>query len=292
MRRQKTRGNAFSVVVGLSSLLGCNAPPTEMTPPPPRGTDQGGPQIPRVGAEGDAAMLALETVTQVLAGGPVEASRQGGECRGHIGFMPHFRVTAEGARPLRFMAQGDGDLTIVVRGPSGQRWCNDDSDGLNPMVEVPTPVAGTYLVYIGTYSSERLPARALVTTDMTRTPTQISGAAWAGALSHEVESSTGANAPLVGEACTVAQDVSNPAQTHWRVTCGARVYYEASLPPNDPSWPTGTLAYDAAMSSADQTPMFVWNAEGILLRDDEAGSLGELQLRLRTRTVPVSMPEE
>ena len=100
--------------------------------------------IPHVGSENEASALALETIMQVQAGGPVEASRHGGDCRGHVGFAPHFRVVLEDARPVRFMAQGNNDLTIVVRGPSGQWWCNDDSDGLNPMVELSAATPGTY----------------------------------------------------------------------------------------------------------------------------------------------------
>lgn len=285
MRRQKTRGLAASVIVGLSSLA-CTTPPTPITPPPPRGSNQGGPSIPRVGSETEAATLDFETITQLQAGGPVAASRHGGDCRGYVGFAPNFRVAVADARPVRFMAQGDRDLTIVVVGPTGQWWCNDDSDGLNPMVEITGPIPGLYSVYIGTYGTDRSLASALVTTDLTRTPTQMAGHTVTVPLSHEVETATGANAAAVGEACSVEQDLSDAAQTHWRVTCGVRVYYNGALPPNDPTWPTGTIAYDAATTSADQTPSFVWNAEGITLRDDASGALGEFEMHLRARTSP------
>jgi hypothetical protein len=243
--------------------------------------------IPHVGAENEASTLALETITQVQAGGPVEASRHGGDCRGHVGFAPHFRVALEDARSVRFMAQGNNDLTIVVRGPSGQWWCNDDSDGLNPMVELSAVTPGTYLVYIGTYGSDRSLANALVTTNLSRTPSQLTaGPSLTVPLSHEVESASGANAPALGESCSIEQDVADAARTQWRVTCGVRVYYNGALPPNDPTWPTGTIAYDAATTSADQTPTFIWNADGITLRDDASGASGEFEMHLRPRTSP------
>ena len=34
-----------------------------------------------------------------------------------------------------------------------------------------------------------------------------------------------------------------------------------------------------------QTPMLVWNADGIVLRDDTSGALGELEIRLRPRSL-------
>lgn len=280
------------------TLQACTTPPTPITPPPPRGANQGGPQIPRIGTEADAATLALETITQLQAGGSVEASRYGGDCRGFVGSAPNFRVSLEGSLPARFMAQGDRDLTIVVRGPSGQHWCNDDHDGLNPMVELAGPIPGVYAIYIGTYGTDRSPASALVTRDLSRMPSQLTGQTITVPLNHEVESSSGLNAPAVGEPCSIEQDMTNPASTRWRVTCGARVFYNGALPPNDPSWPTGTIAYDATMSSGDQTPTFIWNTEGILLRDDAAGALGELEIHLRPRstqltTVPTTaVPEE
>jgi len=281
---QPTRGDQLWRASALALMLqACTSPPTPITPPPPRGTNQGGPQIPRVGSEAEAATLALETIIPLQAGGSIEASRHGGDCRGFVGFAPNFRVLLDDARPVRFMAQGDRDLTIVVRGPTGQ-WCNDDNDGLNPMVELAGPTPGLYSVYVGTYGTDRSPANALVTRDLSRMPSQLIGQNMTVPLLHEVETSSGVNAPAVGEPCSVEQDVTDPASTRWRVTCGARIFYSGALPPNDPSWPTGTIAYDAVMSSGDQTPMLVWNAEGLLLRDNAAGPLGALEIRLRPRS--------
>ena len=259
-----------------------------ITPPAPRGANQGGPQIPRIGRESEAATLALETITPLQAGGSVEASRHGGDCRGFVGSEPNFRVSLEDTRSTRFMAQGDRDLTLAVLGPSGQHWCNDDYDGLNPMVELAGPIPGVYAIYVGTYASDRSPANALVTRDLSRMPSQLMGQTITVPLNHEVESSSGLNAPAVGEPCSIEQDLSDPASTRWRVACSGRIFYSGALPPNDPSWPTGTIAYDAQMSSGDQTPTFNWNTEGIFLRDDNAGALGELEIRLRPRTIPPS----
>ena len=249
-----------------------------------------------VGVLGEAATLELEVITPALAGGAVDASRHGGDCRGHVGLVPHFRVSLVDARPVRFMAQGAQDLTLVVRGPSGQWWCNDDSDGLNPMVELAGHSPGVYSFYVGTYGTDRTPARALVTTDLTRTPGQLASAAVTPPLSQEVVTSSGANAPLVGSPCSVEQNLADPILTVWRVTCGGRLYYAGSLPPNDPTWPTGTIAYDSDTSMRDGTPSLVSNAEGITLRDDESGSQGAFEMRLGPRSgspVPaVASPSE
>ncbi len=282
-------GSASALAVMLQA---CTSPPTPISPPSPHGTNQGGPQIPRIGSESEAATLAVETITPLQAGGSVQASRHGGDCRGYVSFAPSFRVALDDAQPTRFMAQGERDLTLVVRGPTGQWWCNDDHDGLNPMVEITSPTPGVYSIYVGTYGTDRSPANALVTRDLARMPSQLLGQNMTVPLLHEVESASGLNAPTVGEPCSVEQDVSNPTSTRWRVTCGVRVFYSGALPPNDPSWPTGTIAYDAVMSSGDQTPMMVWNAEGFVLRDDAAGALGELEIRLRPRSNLAAANEE
>lgn len=88
------------------------------------------------------------------AGGIVDASSFGAGCVGHIGSAANHVLTVTAPIPfLRIAAAANEDITLVVRRPDGTYLCNDDSDGLNPMVEGQF-VPGNYDVYVGSYSSE------------------------------------------------------------------------------------------------------------------------------------------
>ena len=89
------------------------------------------------------------------AGGIVDASSLNSECRGYVSITPSHVLTATGAFPnLRIAVNGgSADLTLVVRRPDGTYLCNDDSEGLNPMVEGPF-AAGEHQIFVGTYSAE------------------------------------------------------------------------------------------------------------------------------------------
>jgi hypothetical protein len=92
------------------------------------------------------------------SGGTVQASQYGttptGPCRGTIGAAPNhvFDVTAPMAR-FRFTVRSSVDTTLVVRGPSGALFCQDDSDGFNPEIRADLGV-GRYEVFVGSYSSD------------------------------------------------------------------------------------------------------------------------------------------
>lgn len=87
-----------------------------------------------------------------MAGGPVEASQRGGDCRGWVAPLPnHTLVLSAPLSHLRIVVHSTGDPTLVVALANGTLLCNDDSEGLNSMVEGSFP-AGTHQVFVGTYS--------------------------------------------------------------------------------------------------------------------------------------------
>ena len=69
---------------------------------------------------------------------------------------------------------GTNDITLVVQRPDGTYLCNDDSDGLNPMVEGPF-AAGAYQIFVGAYSAEAAGAsyRLGISELPTTTPTSL-----------------------------------------------------------------------------------------------------------------------
>jgi hypothetical protein len=81
--------------------------------------------------------------------------RNGGACRGYSTAQPD--VIIQVARPgrfLRFFVNAPGDTTLVINDGAGQWWCSDDDGGrLNPMIDMPMPVAGQYDIWVGSYQA-------------------------------------------------------------------------------------------------------------------------------------------
>lgn len=105
------------------------------------------------------------TTATGLAGGVQQASAlatsdvAGNSCVGNIPMAPQHTVTVAAAIPfLRILVSGTEDSTLVVRGPNGQFYCNDDSgdpgNGFNPVVEITAAAPGSYDVFVGAFSSD------------------------------------------------------------------------------------------------------------------------------------------
>ena len=92
------------------------------------------------------------------SGGDINATRLGGECRGMIARAPDYRVryTAGTTFPLIISVASDADTTLVINGPDGRWYCNDDANGLNPMVRFNRPRSGQYDIWVGTYGNSGL----------------------------------------------------------------------------------------------------------------------------------------
>lgn len=89
------------------------------------------------------------------AGGGNDASLYGssatGPCRGWIEVAPNHQMILHSAvEQLEIRVSSSGDTTLVVQGPGGT-LCNDDTDGLNPVIAGRFE-PGIYNVYVGTYS--------------------------------------------------------------------------------------------------------------------------------------------
>ncbi|ACL73676.1 hypothetical protein Tgr7_2601 [Thioalkalivibrio sulfidiphilus HL-EbGr7] len=87
-----------------------------------------------------------------ISGGSVDAAGHGstssGPCTGKIDTTPdHTLVLRADFSQLRVQVNSAKDTSLVIRGPAGYR-CNDDGDGLNPVIEGYWP-AGTYQIYVG-----------------------------------------------------------------------------------------------------------------------------------------------
>ena len=89
----------------------------------------------------------------LTAGGSIDASRIGSPCTGSIAGAPDYELTySAGSLPLYIYAQSQRDTTLVVNGPDGQWYCDDDSNGgLNPQVTFNSPRSGVYDIWVGVF---------------------------------------------------------------------------------------------------------------------------------------------
>lgn len=97
----------------------------------------------------NAGFLPDPYTVNVVAGGNINANRLGSSCVGSISDAPDVRLNFNGGR-ISIGAQSNSDTTIVVNGPDGRWYCNDDFDGLNPQVTLSG--SGQYDIWVGTYS--------------------------------------------------------------------------------------------------------------------------------------------
>lgn len=98
-------------------------------------------------------------VVNVQAGGNRSAQSLSSSCQGFIADAPDVRVNySAGSYQLMISADSSADTTLVINGPDGRWYCDDDggNNGLNPLIQFNNPGSGQYDIWIGTYSSGSL----------------------------------------------------------------------------------------------------------------------------------------
>lgn len=112
-----------------------------------------------------------------LSGGPVSAQALSSQCRGYISAAPNQAITL--TTPFNFLrlwVRSQGDTTLVVRAPTGQIYCADDTYGVNPGVDMTGLPPGTYQVFVGSYSpGSRFPYELGATEMPSSTPVSTMG---------------------------------------------------------------------------------------------------------------------
>ncbi len=104
----------------------------------------------------------------LTAGGSIDAYTDTdlpGACVGDISNAPDFEVTySAGSLPLVFRTRSSTDTTLIINGPDGRWYCDDDSwgDG-DAEVRFDRPRSGTYDIWIGTFSGGTAAATLLIT---------------------------------------------------------------------------------------------------------------------------------
>lgn len=151
--------NAFLFAVSAVGLLALPAQAQDFELEPTYGTASLAAGFPE-----DPAVVPLQS------GGSIDAAGLGGACTGFIADAPDYRLNyTAGSFPLIFVAIADVDTTLVINGPDGSWYCDDDSDGqLDPRVTFANPDSGQYDIWVGTYAAAELHDAALYITELAR----------------------------------------------------------------------------------------------------------------------------
>jgi hypothetical protein len=111
-------------------------------------------------------------VVNLQSGGSVNAQTLSSSCMGFIADAPDVRVNyTAGQYQLMISADAAADTTLVVNGPDGSWYCDDDggNNGLNPLVRFTNPTSGQYDIWVGTYGNASLqPAQLYISEAGTR----------------------------------------------------------------------------------------------------------------------------
>ena len=98
-------------------------------------------------------------VIGLRSGGQINAQSVSNSCRGFISSAPDVRlVYSAGNLPLIISARSSADTTLVINGPDGSWYCDDDggNEGMNPSVRFNRPTSGRYEIWVGTYGNASL----------------------------------------------------------------------------------------------------------------------------------------
>lgn len=87
----------------------------------------------------------------LVSGGGIDGGRLPGACVGMISDAPDFELTYDSSGgPLSFRTQSGGDTTLIINGPDGNWYCDDDSGGgVNARVTFSSAPSGTYDIWVG-----------------------------------------------------------------------------------------------------------------------------------------------
>lgn len=94
-------------------------------------------------------------LVRLRAGGDISATSAGSGCSGYITNAPDFRLhwDGDGSLNLKISILSKADTTLVVNGPNGEWYCDDDTgEDDNPLITLGS-VAGRYEIWVGTYLS-------------------------------------------------------------------------------------------------------------------------------------------
>jgi hypothetical protein len=215
----------------------------------------------------------------VAAGGVVESTRASEGCNGgYVAARPSFtlRYTA-GELPLYVGATSDVDTTIVVRAPNGEWACNDDNNGLDPLVSWDDPRSGRYQIWVGRFGEQGETAPAMLHIS------EISGPSSGGGATGEMPDFS--LEPAYGSIDLVSGFTPDPHEV--AISAGGSIDASvlgqpgcvgsiARAPDFRLNWTagSGSLPLIFSVASESDTTLVVNDAEGNWVCDDDGGNAG------------------
>lgn len=117
----------------------------------------------RTGFQPDPKVIAVQS------GGSINANTINSTCAGFIADAPDVRLQfTAGSLPLIISVASQSDTTLVVNGPDGRWYCNDDGgQNMNPSLRFENAASGQYDIWIGTYGSSSLQSAQLNISELT-----------------------------------------------------------------------------------------------------------------------------
>src|SRR6185295_18245361 len=109
-------------------------------------------------------------VIQVRSGGSIDAQSINPGCKGFIASAADLRINfTAGALPLIISVASEADTSLVVNGPDGAWYCDDDGgrNGRNPSLRFNRPQSGQYNIWIGANGANTLEAAELNVSEAT-----------------------------------------------------------------------------------------------------------------------------
>ncbi len=100
------------------------------------------------------------STTTIQAGGPDRNAVPGSGCSGFIRNAAPTASVVHGGGVLSIYAMSDTDTTLLVADPAGRWHCSDDAEDIHPGVTFASGAAGTYMVWVGTFSPDAAGAAA------------------------------------------------------------------------------------------------------------------------------------
>ena len=97
---------------------------------------------------------------RIEAGGTDRNPIPGSGCSGFITTGAPLATVEHGGGPLSIYVTSGTDTTLLVGDPAGHWQCSDDANDSNPAISYPSAPAGTYAVWVGTFSPEAAGADA------------------------------------------------------------------------------------------------------------------------------------
>ena len=107
------------------------------------------------------------TFVSVNGGGDLNAAAIDPECPGYVNQQPVVTVNWSGTADfVEAFFVSDDDPTLVVVGPDGNVYCNDDANDhlQDPVVSIDNPIEGQYRIWVGSYARNQLIPGVLVLT--------------------------------------------------------------------------------------------------------------------------------